>query len=120
MSSSCETDGGHGHDPARRAVTHNDLEKREGVPSVYEGFTFHMLRRTAGSLMALAGFDPAAAAERLEHTDGGALFLRTYRHLYPGEKIANASRLQGLIEQELDENDTEDGFRRPARAQPSR
>ena len=59
--------------------------------------------------MALAGFDPAAAAERLEHNDGGALFLRTYRHLYEGEKRKNAHRLQTLIHSELDENDTDDG-----------
>ena len=36
--------------------------------------------------MALAGMDPAIAADRLGHTDGGALFLRTYRHLYEHEK----------------------------------
>jgi integrase len=78
-------------------------------PSVFEGFTFHMLRHTAGSLMALAGFDPAAAAERLEHNDGGALFLRTYRHLYEGEKRANASRLDTLFLEELDENDAGSG-----------
>jgi hypothetical protein len=45
---------------------------------VFEGFTFHLLRHTAASLMALAGMDPAAAAERLEHSDGGALFHKTY------------------------------------------
>ncbi len=68
-----------------------------------------MLRHTAGSLMALAGFDPAAAAERLEHNDGGALFLRTYRHLYEGEKRANAMRLEALIREDVDEAGTDDG-----------
>jgi hypothetical protein len=72
-----------------------------------------MLRHTAASLMALAGLDPAAAAERLEHNDGGALFLRTYRHLYEGEKRANAHRLQALVRGELDENDTDDGEEAP-------
>jgi hypothetical protein len=92
------------------AATKNDPEKREdAAPSVYEGFTFHMLRHTAASLMALSGFDPAAAAERLEHNDGGALFLKTYRHLYEGEKRANANRLQLLVREELDGNGTEEG-----------
>jgi integrase len=94
---------------AVEAAKKNDPERRNGAASVYDGFTFHMLRHTAASLMALAGFDPAAAAERLEHNDGGALFLRTYRHLYEGEKRQNANRLQALIRDELDENSTEDG-----------
>src|SRR5919204_2827419 len=91
------------------AAVKNDPDKRDGAPSVYGGFTFHMLRHTAGSLMALSGFDPAAAAERLRHNDGGALFLRTYRHLYEGEKRTNAKRLETLIREELDESGTDDG-----------
>ena len=82
---------------AIEAATKNDPDKRDDVASVFEGFTFHLLRHTAGSLMALAGYDPAAAAERLEHNDGGALFLKRYRHLYPGEKRANANRLELLV-----------------------
>jgi integrase len=78
-----------------------------GAPSVYEGFTFHMLRHTAASLMAKAGYTPAAAAERLEHSDGGALFHRTYRHLYEDEKRENAKRLEALIRGELDESCTD-------------
>ena len=77
--------------------------------SVFEGFTFHMLRHTAASLMALAGMDPAAAAERLEHSDGGALFHKTYRHLYEGEKRKQAERLESLVRAELDEEGTSDG-----------
>jgi integrase len=91
------------------AAAKNDPDARSGRVSIFQGFTFHMLRHTAGSLMALSGFDPAAAAERLEHNDGGALFLRVYRHLYEGEKRANANRLQALVQEELDENDTDDG-----------
>jgi hypothetical protein len=87
----------------------NDPDARPDVPSVYQGFSFHMLRHTAASLMALAGLTPAAAAERLEQADGGAFYHRTYRHLYEEEKRTNASLLQELIEQELDENGTEDG-----------
>jgi integrase len=67
---------------AVEAATLNDEEQDRNSPSVFEGFTFHLLRHTAGSLMALAGIDPAVAAERLGHTDGGALFLKRYRHLY--------------------------------------
>ena len=52
-----------------------------GSPA-FEGSTFHLLRHTASSLMALSGMDAAAAAERLGHTDGRARFLRRYRHLY--------------------------------------
>lgn len=65
--------------------------------SVFDGFTFHLLRHTAGSLMALAGMDPAVASERLGHTDGGALFLRLYRHLYEGEKRTQVRKLEALI-----------------------
>ena len=85
------------------AATLHDQTKRADAPSVFDGFTFHMLRHTAASLMALAGMDPAAAAERLEHSDGGALFHKTYRHLYEGEKREQAKRLEALVSAELDE-----------------
>lgn len=78
-----------------------EMEKSGRDHSVYEGFTFHLLRHTAGSLMALAGMDPAAASERLGHTDGGALFLRRYRHLYEGEKKRQARKLEQLVEREI-------------------
>jgi len=87
----------------------NDRHKRDDGSSVYDGFTFHMLKHTAASLMALAGMDPAVAAERLEHSDGGALFHKTYRHLYPGEKPAQAMKLQALVLSELDRERTADG-----------
>ncbi len=73
----------------------------------FAGFTFHYLRHTAGSLMASFGMDPASAAERLGHTDGGALFLRTYRHLYEGEKRAQAARFGAQVQAALDEEWTE-------------
>ena len=89
------------------AVRHE--EPANGRPSVFEGFTFHMLRHTAGSLMARAGIDPAVvASERLGHTDGGGLFLKTYRHLYEAEKRTQALRLEDLIRASLDESWTED------------
>jgi len=79
-----------------------------GAGSVFEGFTFHLLRHTAGSLMARAGIDPAAAAERLGHTDGGALFLRKYRHLYEGEKRRNALRFESFVREHLDASWTDE------------
>ena len=57
--------------------------------------------------MAMAGMDPAVAAERAGHTDGGALFLRKYRHLYEGEKRTQALRLEALIRGSLDGSWTE-------------
>jgi integrase len=78
-------------------------EKRpDGRPSVFEDFNFHLLRHTACSLMALAGMDPAVAAERASHTDGGALFLSKYRHLYESEKRVQALRLEAMIRASLD------------------
>ena len=46
--------------------------------------------------------DPAAAAERLGHSDGGALFLRRYRHLYEAEKRLQARRLESFVREHLD------------------
>ena len=91
------------------AAMKNDPAKTDSRPSVFEGFTFHMLRHTAASLMALAGMDPAVAAERLEHSDGGALFQKTYRHLYEGEKRDQAMRLDAMVRKALDEEWTEAG-----------
>jgi len=88
------------------AAVRHDREQSGNAPSVFEGFTFHMLRHTAGSLMARAGMDPAVASERLGHTDGGALFLRTYRHLYAGEKRTQAGRLEDFVRTSLDKEGT--------------
>ena len=88
------------------AAVRHDVEAVGGQPSALDGFTFHLLRHTAGSLMAAAGYDPAVAAERMGHTDGGALFLRTYRHLYEGEKRLHAARLDAYVRASLDENGT--------------
>jgi len=73
----------------------------------FAGFNFNFLRHTAGSLMASFGMDPASAAERLGHTDGGALFLRTYRHLYEGEKRAQAARFGTQVQAAMDEEWTQ-------------
>jgi integrase len=95
-----------------RKWTRSGFRQRVWVPAVklaatsnprFEGLTFHLLRHTAGSLMASFGVDPASAAERLGHTDGGALFLRTYRHLYEGEKRSQAERFGSRVQAVLDE-----------------
>jgi integrase len=91
------------------AAIANDPRTRAGSRSVFESFTFHMLRHTAASLMARAGMDAAMVAERLEHSDGGALLHKTYLHLYEGGKREQAKRLEVLLRTELDEAGTEDG-----------
>ena len=80
------------------AAARAERERTGAADSVFDGFTFHMLHHTAGSLMALADMDPAVAAERMGHSDGGALFPRTYRHLYESEMRAQALRLQALLD----------------------
>ncbi len=78
-----------------------------GKHSIFLCFNFHLLRHTACSLMVTAGMDPAVAAGRAGHTDGGALFLRKYRHLYEGEKRVQALRLEAFIRASLDGSWTE-------------
>lgn len=96
---------------ATAAAARADIEEAGAKGSVFgsfdaegalvEPFTFHWLRHTAGSLMAMHGYDAAAAAERLGHTDGGALFLKTYRHLLEGERKRNADRFGAAIQAAL-------------------
>lgn len=86
--------------PALEAAERDALE-HDRDPTTFQGFTFHLLRHTAGSLMALAGMEPPVAAERLSHTDGGALYLRTYRHLYEQERKREVAKLGRLVEREL-------------------
>jgi integrase len=94
--------------PARIAAARNDPDARGGTPSVFEGSTLHMLRHTAASLMGRARLDAAAASERMDHSDGGALYLKTYRHLYDGEKRAQAQRFDDFVQSELDKEWTKD------------
>lgn len=92
---------------ALAAAARADKESSGASTSIYEGFTFHMLRHTAGSLMAFAGMDPATASERLGHTDGGALFLKTYRHLYEGERRRQAERFGEFMRVALEPEEQE-------------
>ncbi len=56
-------------------------------------------------IVAAHGYDASAASERLGHSDGGALFLRTYRHLLAGERRRNADRFGAAIRATLDQAD---------------
>jgi hypothetical protein len=60
-------------------------------------FRFHWLRHTAISHMARAGMKPELIAERVGHTDGGALIYRRYRHLFPSELRAAVSLVDELV-----------------------
>jgi len=62
-----------------------------------EGFKFHWLRHTAISLMARAGMAPELIAQRVGHSDGGALIYRRYRHLYGSEVQAAVSLIDELV-----------------------
>ena len=94
--------------PARIAAARNDPDASDEMRTVFEDFTFHLLRHTAASLMGRAGLDAAAASERMDHSDGGALYLKTYRHPYDGEKRAQAQRLEDLVQSALDKEWTTD------------
>lgn len=72
--------------------------RNEKNGEIIADYSFHWLRHTAGSLMARAGMDPTAAAQKLGHNDGGALFLKRYRHLYPGEAAQQAGLVDDLLE----------------------
>jgi integrase len=53
-----------------------------GIPEL----TFHDLRHTGASLMIAAGCHVKVIAEQMGHSDGGALVLRRYGHLYKGAR----------------------------------
>jgi hypothetical protein len=46
---------------------------------------------------ARSGVSPEWVAERVGHSDGGALALRRYRHLYPSESYVAAPSLDALV-----------------------
>jgi integrase len=66
-----------------------------GIPNL----TFHDLRHTGASLMIAAGCHVKVIAEQMGHSDGGALVLKRYGHLYKGARrqaaIATESRVLG-------------------------
>jgi integrase len=87
----------------RQLVWYKGIEAAAEADPVFGGFRFHWLRHSAASNMARAGITPPIAAERLGHTDGGALYLRTYRHLMAGEQEQAAKRLDAFVSAELRE-----------------
>ena len=70
----------------RDAVKASQREK--DTPEPFSGLTCHDLRHTATNLMREAGMAVELAAARLGHADGGALLLRTYRHVREDETRA--------------------------------
>ena len=70
----------------RDAIKAWHAEKK--TPEPFSGLTCHDLRHTAVNLMRQAGMPVELAAERLGQRDGGALLLRTYRHVRVGETRA--------------------------------
>ena len=56
--------------------------------------TFHDLRHTGASLMIAAGCHVKVIAEQMGHSDGGALVLRRYGHLYKGARRQAANALE--------------------------
>jgi integrase len=64
-----------------------------GMPEL----TFHDLRHTGASLMIAAGCHVKVIAEQMGHSDGGALVLRRYGHLYKGAKRQAAMALESHV-----------------------
>lgn len=64
-----------------------------GVPEL----TFHDLRHTGASLMIAAGCHVKVIAEQMGHSDGGALVLRRYGHLYKGARRQAAIALEAYV-----------------------
>jgi integrase len=74
--------------PMLRDATKAWKEENPSIPEPFTDLTCHDLRHTATNLMRKAGMPVELAAERLGHADGGALLLRTYRHVRAGETRA--------------------------------
>ena len=64
-----------------------------GMPEL----TFHDLRHTGASLMIAAGCHVKVIADRMGHSDGGALVLRRYGHLYKGAGRQAAMTLESHV-----------------------
>lgn len=59
--------------------------------------TFHDLRHTGASLMIAAGCHVKVISEQMGHSDGGALVLRRYGHLYHGARQHAAAALEAHV-----------------------
>lgn len=75
----------------------HEATNEHGERVIVADFRFHWLRHTAISLMARAGMKPELIADRVGHTDGGALIYRRYRHLFPSEVRAAVGLLDTFV-----------------------
>jgi integrase len=70
--------------PARERAARDWREENEldaDAPTPFDRIDNHRLRHTAITLMLRAGLKVELVAQRVGHNDGGALILRTYRHV---------------------------------------
>ena len=82
---------GHPWDPHNFMHKHfKPAAQHAGIPQL----TFHDLRHTGASLMIAAGIHARTIAHHLGHTDGGALLLKHYGHLYKGATRQAAHQLE--------------------------
>lgn len=72
-------------------------EQIDGKKRIVADARFHDLRHTATSLMCMAGMRPEHVASRRGDSDGGALVLRLYRHLYPGEVAGAVAAIDAML-----------------------
>jgi integrase len=70
------------------------LFKPAAAAAAFPELTFHDLRHTGASLMIAAGCHVKVIAEQMGHSDGGALVLRRYGHLYKGARRQAAIALE--------------------------
>jgi integrase len=63
----------------------------------FPALTFHDLRHTGASLMIAAGCHVKVIAEQMGHSDGGALVLKRYGHLYKGARRQAALALESHV-----------------------
>jgi integrase len=82
------------------ALLEAGLAHRNEKRRVVADFRFHWLRHTAISLMCRAGMKPELIAQRVGHSDGGALIYRRYRHLVPSELRAAVDLVDELMRSE--------------------
>lgn len=81
----------------KAGLAHNETSKVTGEEIIVADFTFHWMRHTAISLMAVAGMQPEMIAHRVGHKDGGALIFQRYRHLFPTEGKKAAALVDDLL-----------------------
>ena len=73
------------------------LFKPAAAAAGFPELTFHDLRHTGASLMIAAGCHVKVIAEQMGHSDGGALVLRRYGHLYKGARRQAAMALEAHV-----------------------